>query len=67
MANLYNYLINLINNYSALGYLIIATLAFFESFAFIGLIVPGSVAVIGGGFLAAHGIINIKILFISQF
>jgi undecaprenyl-diphosphatase len=40
-------------------------LAFFESFAFIGFIVPGSIAVIVGGFLAAHGSLNIKILFIS--
>ena len=65
MTNLYNHLINLISNYSIFGYLLIFILAFFESFAFIGLIVPGSVAVIVGGFLAAHGIINIKILFIS--
>ena len=65
MTNLYNYLINLISNYSIFGYLLIFILAFFESFAFIGLIIPGSIGVIVGGFLAAHGIINIKILFIS--
>jgi undecaprenyl-diphosphatase len=67
MTNLYNYLINLINNYSVFGYLLISMLAFFESFAFIGLIVPGSIAVIVGGFLAAHGSMNIKILYISVF
>lgn len=65
MTNLYNYLINLIGNHSIFGYLLIFIFAFFESFPFIGLIVPGSIAVIVGGFLAAHGIINIKILFIS--
>jgi undecaprenyl-diphosphatase len=67
MTNLYNYLINLINNYSLLGYFLISILAFFESFAFIGLIVPGSIAVIVGGFLAAHGSMNIRILYISVF
>lgn len=67
MTNLYNYLINLINNYSLFGYLLISILAFFESFAFIGLIVPGSIAVIVGGFLAAHGSMNIRILYITVF
>jgi len=67
MTNLYNYLINLINNYSLFGYFLISILAFFESFAFIGLIVPGSIAVIVGGFLAAHGSMNIRILYISVF
>lgn len=64
MVNLYNYLINLITNYTIFGYLLISILAFLESFAFIGLIVPGSIAVIVGGFLAAHGTMNLKLLFI---
>jgi len=67
MANLYNYLINLINNYSVLGYFIISTLAFFESFAFIGLIIPGSISVIIGGFLAAHGTMDLRFLFVFIF
>jgi len=67
MSNYYNYLISLIQNFSIFGYLLIAILAFFESFAFIGLIVPGSIAVIIGGFLAAHGSLNIIILYLLVF
>lgn len=59
-----NYLLLVINNFSILGYFIIVVLAFFESFAFIGLIVPGSIALIIGGFLASQGTLSIYYLFI---
>ena len=67
MSYYYNYLMSLIQNFSIVGYLLIALLAFLESFAFVGLIIPGSIAVIIGGFLAAHGSLNITILYIFVF
>lgn len=60
----YYHLITIIKDFSIFSYLIIAILVFFESFAFIGFIIPGSIAVIVGGFLAAQGVINIEDLFI---
>jgi len=46
------------------SYLLIFILAFFESFAFIGRIVPGSAAVVVGGFLVAQGTLSIGNLFL---
>ena len=60
----YTHLLNIIKDLSIFSYLVIAILAFFESFAFVGLIIPGSIAVIIGGFLASQGIIDIGDLFI---
>ena len=60
----YTHLLTIIKDLSVFGYLIIAILTFFESFAFIGLIIPGGIAVIVGGFLAAQGIVDIGDLFI---
>jgi membrane protein DedA with SNARE-associated domain len=67
MSYYYNYLLSLIQNFSVFGYLLISLLAFLESFAFVGLIIPGSIAVIIGGFLAAHGSLNTTILYIFVF
>ncbi|PIR04206.1 MAG: hypothetical protein COV59_03415 [Candidatus Magasanikbacteria bacterium CG11_big_fil_rev_8_21_14_0_20_39_34] len=61
--NYFNHILALIQSFSIFGYLIIFFLAFFESFAFIGLIIPGSVAVIVGGFLVAQGTLDIGDLF----
>ncbi len=60
----FSHLLLLTKDFSTLGYLIIFILALFESFAFVGLIIPGSIAVIIGGFLAAQGNMNIFNLFI---
>jgi undecaprenyl-diphosphatase len=60
----FSHLLSTIKDFSILGYLIISVLAFFESFAFVGLIIPGSVAVIIGGFLVAQGVMDIVDLFI---
>ena len=60
----FTHLLVLIKDFSILGYLIIAILAFFEAFAFVGLIIPGSVAVIIGGFLVAQGSMDFGDLFI---
>ena len=56
----------LINNQntSIIEYVIVFVLVFFESFAFIGLVVPGTTLMIFVGFLAAHGIFNPWILFV---
>ena len=56
-------LLSIIKDFSVFGYAVIAILAFFESVAFIGLVIPGSVAVIIGGFLAAQGVIHVGYLF----
>src|SRR3954468_21685704 len=40
-------------------YLVIGVLAFLESAAFVGLLVPGESAVLVGGALAAHGDVNV--------
>ncbi len=45
-------------------YVVIFILAFGESLAFIGLIIPGSVAVIAGGFLAAQGWMHVTDLWL---
>ena len=60
----YDYLVSLVKSASAWGYLIVFLLAFFESFAFVGLIIPGSIAVISAGFLAAQGFFNVWWLFL---
>ena len=60
----FNHLLEITKDFSALAYFIITALAFFESSAFIGLIIPGSVAVIVGGFLASQGILDIGDLFV---
>jgi len=46
-----------------IGYALVFALVFFESFAFIGLIVPGSIALILAGFLVAQGVFDATILF----
>jgi len=61
--NYFNHLLELIQNFSIFGYLIIFGLTFFESFAFIGLIIPGSVVVIVGGFLVSQGTLDLEDLF----
>ena len=60
----FTHLLSIIKDFSIFGYLIIFILAFFESFAFVGLIIPGSIAVIIGGFLVAQGIMDLGDLFI---
>ncbi len=60
----FTHLLLVVKDFSLLGYLIIAAFSFFESLAFIGLIVPGSVTVVIGGFLVAQGFMNIGELFI---
>jgi len=46
-----------------IGYVMIFGLAFFESVAFIGLIVPGTVLVVFSGFLSSQGLFNPFMLF----
>jgi undecaprenyl-diphosphatase len=58
-----NFLLPTIEHFSMLGYWLVFLLAFAESLAFIGLFVPGSVAVIFAGFLAAQGVLDIGDLF----
>ncbi len=48
-----------IQHFSTLGYWVVFLLAFLESLAFVGLLIPGSVAVIFAGFLASQGILDI--------
>jgi len=46
------------------GYLFVFLLSFGESLVFVGLIIPGSVAVIVAGFLASQGFLDVGDLFI---
>ncbi len=58
------YLLSTLKDFPVLSYSIVAVLAFAESLAFVGLLVPGSIAVVIGGFLAAQGIIHVGYLFV---
>jgi len=60
----FSHLLLILKNISNWNYLLIFALSFFESTAFIGIIIPGTIAVTVGGFLAAQGIIDIEYLFI---
>lgn len=56
--------ISSIKHVSSWGYIIIFFISFFESFAFVGLLIPGTILLIFAGFLSAHGIIDPGDLFI---
>ena len=45
-------------------YLLVGVLAFLETSAFVGLIAPGEVAVVFGGFVAGQGAINPVVLWV---
>ncbi|UOD35381.1 phosphatase PAP2 family protein [Deferribacteraceae bacterium V6Fe1] len=51
-----------ISNHQALIYVISFLMSFAESFAFIGIIIPGAIITVTTGFLASKGILNVWIL-----
>ena len=61
--NFINSLLPTIQHYASWGYWLVFLFSFFESVAFIGLIVPGAVVLVIAGFLASQHIINIIDLF----
>ncbi len=60
----FNHLLSLLSSSSIYGYGIVAVLSFFESFAFVGILVPGSISVIASGFLASQGYFDVGDLFL---
>lgn len=60
----FNHLLSLLSSSSIYGYGIVAVLSFFESFAFVGILVPGSISVIAAGFLASQGYFDVGDLFL---
>lgn len=62
--NYLNSLLPIFEHYSLLAYSLILILSFFESFAFLGIIVPGTTFVVIIGFLASQGFFNVGMLFV---
>ncbi|WP_457571454.1 DedA family protein [Desulfovulcanus sp.] len=55
----------LISQYRLLAYVVVFGVAFLESFAFIGLLVPGAIFAASAGVLAAHGVLEIHFVIIA--
>lgn len=55
-----------ISNHQILVYVLSFIMAFAESFAFIGIIIPGAIITVTTGFLASRGVLDIWILMISS-
>ena len=55
----------LISQYRLLAYVVVFGVAFLESFAFIGLLVPGAIFAASAGILAAHGVLEIYLVIIA--
>lgn len=62
--NYFDYFLPIFEHYSIIAYSLILALSFLESFAFLGIIVPGTTLVVALGFLASQGISQIGILFV---
>ncbi len=58
-----NNLLPVIEHFTMLGYWLVFLFAFTESLAFVGLFIPGTMAVILAGFLAAQGYLDLGNLF----
>jgi membrane protein DedA with SNARE-associated domain len=54
-----------VSHYSVLAYAVVFGVAFLESFAFIGLVVPGAVFAVSAGFFASRGMLSLSALIIS--
>lgn len=67
MDNFINSLTAVVHNSPLLGYLVIFLVFFFESLAFVGLVVPGTVFLVLAGFLAAREAMDINVLFVLIF
>ncbi|MBT8764319.1 DedA family protein [Desulfohalobiaceae bacterium Ax17] len=65
MQQIINSFFALIGHYSLLAYIVIFAVAFLESFAFIGLLIPGTVFAASVGILAAHGVLEIYFVIIA--
>jgi len=62
--DVYAWMLDVLAQYAVYAYVIILVLSFFESFAFVGILIPGSVAVIAGGLLVAQGVLDVYWLFV---
>lgn len=60
----FDHLLSLLSSSTIVGYALVALLSFFESFAFVGIVVPGSISVIAAGFLASQGYFDVGDLFL---
>jgi membrane protein DedA with SNARE-associated domain/membrane-associated phospholipid phosphatase len=60
-----DYLLNLVGRLGPWGYLVIFSGAMLESAAFLGLVIPGESLVLVAGFLAAQGVLDLRVLMLT--
>jgi len=60
--NYLNFLIPTLESTGGLGYWLVFLIAFFESFAFVGTLIPGSILIYLAGFMSSRGYLNIVTL-----